>query len=402
MIDTRAVPEQLRRLALPERAAVFGASQDELDVELRAGGPARINLVHADTKAFPPPPSAVEAFAAAVTRGVVTCPPARGDRAVREEVAERLSAFLGRSIDPAQDVIFTPGTQGGLFAALAAAVEPDAPAALFDPEYFGTERVIRFLGGATRYVPVHWQDESPEPDMDRLAATLRTEPRVLVFSNPNNPTGVHYGRPVLERIAELTQSLSPETIVVADQLYARLLYDDREFRDLGSVPGMADRCVSLFGPSKTESMTGFRIGVAVGPPDIIERMERVISVMSLRAPAYSQHALKPWLADDHELIRERVVRFQSLRDYTINALNACPRLEVRSPQGTAYAFPRLVDGPTSEQEFAVRLKREAGILVNPGHQFGPGGRSHFRICFAQDPRRWPDVLEQIIATVEAM
>jgi aspartate/methionine/tyrosine aminotransferase len=403
-MDTLAdTPAQMQRLALPERAAVFGASQDEMDTELRqAGGPPRINLVHADTNAFPPPAGALEGFSAAVTGGAVTCPPARGDAEVRAEVAQRLGRRSGRRFDPDREVILTPGTQGALFAALSATVQPDRPAVLFDPEYFGTERVIRFLGGDTVHVPIRWRDEEPTPDLDRLADALRTEPAAMVFSNPNNPTGIVYSRAMLERIAELVLSLSPRTVVIADQLYARLVYDGGEFHDMGGLPGMDERCISLFGPSKTESMTGFRVGVAVGPGALIDRMERLISVMSLRAPAYSQHALRPWLTDDQPLIAERVTRFQALRDLTVDQLEASPRFEVRRPQGTAYVFPLLVDAPVSEQEFAVTLKRKTGILVNPGHQFGPGGRAHFRMCFAQDPDRWSDVLGRIIATAEAL
>jgi aspartate/methionine/tyrosine aminotransferase len=402
MTDSDA-PPQMRRLALPERARLFGTSQDELDSALReAGGPPTVNLVHADTDAFPPPAQAVEAFSDAARDGIVTCPPGRGDSKVRENVAERLGNFIGRSLDPAREIILTPGTQGALFAALSAAVEPGAPAALFDPEYFGTERVIRFLGGDAHHVPVHWRAADPAPDFDRLGDVLRTEPRVLVFSNPNNPTGIVFSPAVLQRISELVTALSPRTIVIADQLYARLTYGDTRFVDFGSLPGMADRTISLFGPSKTESMTGFRLGVAIGPGDLIDRLERMISVMSLRAPAYSQHALRPWLGEDGPLIAERVRQFRELRDFTIESLQRSPRLEVRQPQGTAYAFPRLVDAPASEQEFAVRLKRQTGIQVSPGHQFGPGGKSHFRICFAQDPERWPGILGQIVETAEAL
>jgi aspartate/methionine/tyrosine aminotransferase len=396
-------PPQMRRLGLPERARSFGTSQDELDSALReAGGPPTVNLVHADTDAFPPPPQAIEAFSHAARDGVVTCPPGRGDPGIRENVAERLGIFIGRSLDPAREIILTPGTQGALFAALSATVEPGAPAALFDPEYFGTERVIRFLGGEVQHVPVHWTDEDPAPDFDRLSDVLRGEPRVLVFSNPNNPTGIVFSPLVLGRISELIAALSPRTVVIADQLYARLIYDGGRFQDFGSLPGMAERTISLFGPSKTESMTGFRLGVATGPGILIDRLERMISVMSLRAPAYSQHALRPWLGEDRPLIAERVRKFQELRDFTVASLRRSPRLDVRRPQGTAYAFPRLVDAPASEQEFAIRLKRQTGIQVNPGHQFGPGGESHFRICFAQDPTRWPDILGRIIETAEAM
>jgi aspartate/methionine/tyrosine aminotransferase len=396
------LPAQCTRLTLPERARWFDASQAEMDAELRRAGPTRINLVHADTDAFPPHPGAVVGFTEAALGGVVTCPPGRGDPQVLVRVAERLGRFLGRTIDPERNVVITPGTQGGLFAAVAATAEAGESAVVSDPEYFGTEKTLRFIGADVTHVQVAFKSSEPAPDLDQLSDALRSAPRVMVFSNPHNPTGAVYSRKVLQEMANLLSTVSPGTIVIADQLYARLIYDGREFCDLASFPGMSDRCVSLFGPSKTESMTGFRVGVAIGPPAIIDRMVDLVSIMSLRAPAYSQHALSPWLDEDEPLIRQRVEAFRTLRDLTVDRLRSCERLQVSTPQGTAYVFPELVDVPVSEQAFAVALKKGTGILVNPGHQFGPGGKGHFRMCFAQDPRTWDEVLSELIATVESI
>ena len=138
---------------------------------------------------------------------------------------------------------------------------------------------------------------------------------------------------------------------------------------------MKGRCITLLGPSKTESMSGFRVGVAVGLPRV-EAMEDVQSVTALRAPAYAQHALVRWLAEDHDFVRQRISDYQHLRDLTVARLtqaDAAERVHIIPAQGTAYMFPRVLGTSASDQEIALRLAREAGVIVNPSYQFGPGG-----------------------------
>jgi aspartate/methionine/tyrosine aminotransferase len=298
-------------------------------------------------------------------------------------------------VDPTRNLLLTPGTQAGLFAALAALVDPGDRVLLVDPDYLASERMLRYLGANVVPIPLIWEGvDRPTIDLDALKVALDLRPRLLLFSHPNNPTGAVFDAPVIREVAQLARET--DLYVVVDELYARLIYDGQPFHHLIELEGMQERCVTLLGPSKTESMSGFRLGVAVAPADVVDRMEDVLSITALRAPAYAQHALVRWLDEDGEFVAQRVRDYQQLRDETVERINRSGILQVTAPRGTAYMFPRPMDGERSDQDIALRLARKAEVMINPGYQFGERGAGHFRICFAQDERVWGGALDPII------
>ncbi|WP_020574517.1 pyridoxal phosphate-dependent aminotransferase [Actinopolymorpha alba] len=393
------MPASIDRLALPELREVLGMSLREAERELE-NAPGRtplLDVTYADTHRFPAPDWALPSFTAAAGGGGMTYTPYRGDRAVRETVAANVEREFGLPSTGDADVILTPGTQGALFIALAAILSPGDVVVLPDPDYLSTERMLRYFGAEVLRVPMVVPDEGrPTLDWSAFEKACERKPRLMVFSHPNNPTGAIYDQETIERIARAAQD--HDILVLADQLYCRLVYDGEEFHHLAAVPGMAGRTVTLLGPSKTESLSGYRLGVAVGPREIVDRMEDVQSVTALRAPAYAQHLLTHWLADDGEFLRNRLKEYQSLRDMTVEAINASRVMRVRPAWGTAYVFPEvLVD--TSDQRIALALKKDAGIVVNPGYQFGPSGLGHMRLCFAQDESVWAPALDRLLEVV---
>ncbi len=178
------------------------------------------------------------------------------------------------------------------------------------------------------------------------------------------------------------------------------MYDGESYTHIAELPGMRDRTITTLGPSKTESLSGYRLGLAVAPAELIERMEDVQSITALRAPAYAQHVLTHWLAEDGEYVAERTIEYQALRDWTVDRLNASPAFSATRSWGTSYIFPRVL-APVSDQELAIAIKERAGVIVNPGYQFGAEGASHMRLCIAQDENEWRDALERLIAVTES-
>ena len=402
MPPTRSVPftpaKRVLEQGLPERLE-RGARQ--ADRELLDQAPAGfIDTTHFDTRRFPPPEWALQSFDQAAHDGTLAYSPYRGHPAVLETVARALLTLTGEQFDPRSEVIVTPGTQAGLFGALSAMVNPGDKVLLVDPDYLFSERILRFLGAEIRSVPLTTGAESA-PDLAVLERTLQQErPRLLVFSHPNNPTGALYPAAVIARIAEL--AVRHELWVVVDELYARLLYDGHTLTHLAALPGMRERTVTLFGPSKTESLSGYRIGVVAGPAPVIAALEDVQSIASLRAPAYSQHVLSRWLTDDHQWLAARLREFDQLRRFTVSALRALPWLRVELPPATAYLWPDVGALGQSDTVVATALLREAGVLVSPGYQFGAGGRHHFRLCYARDEREWSAALDRMIDVLDRL
>jgi aspartate/methionine/tyrosine aminotransferase len=394
----------MRDLGLPERERVLGLSVRAAERELEdAAVPGDLlDLTYANTHRFPPPSWALPDFVAAASGAGMTYTPYRGDSVVRSAVAESVSAFLGVEVDSATELILTPGTQAGLFIGLSSIVGQGDSVALVDPDYMSDERILRFLGATVRQIPLLWADPSRPPSLDlkALEGAFSNGAKTLVFSNPNNPTGMVLPPPVIRGIAELIRN--HDVTVLVDELYSRLVYDGAPFAHLIAETGMKERCITLLGPSKTESMSGFRVGVAVAPAEIIDRMEDLQGVSVLRAPAYAQHVLTRWLSDDLDFVAARVREYQRLRDHTVETLNASGVLQVRPAGGTAYMFPDASAVGCDAQTIAKALKSHAGLLVNPGYQFGPAGEGHFRICFAQDEAVWEPAMERMVATLRSL
>lgn len=404
MLETNAFrtpPTRIRQLAMPGWSSTLGQSLRAAERELeRAHYDGQLlDLTYADTHRFPPPEWALEEFHHAAGGRGATYTPYAGDPGVRTAVATNLGTTLG--IKAGRDnVLLSPGTQAGLFAALAALVEAGSEVLLGDPEYLSTERMLHYFGARVTHIPLLRDGTgSASLDLQALEAAMQRRPALLIFSNPNNPTGAVHSRESIEAIASLSNA--HDVPVLVDQLYCRLLYDDTAFHHLVSVGDMGTRTVTLVGPSKTESLSGFRIGVAIAPESVVERMEDVLSVTALRAPAYAQHILSRWLVDDREYVAHRIREYTTLRDMAIDRFAATDLIEVVPARGTAYLFARCaVDIP--DQELALALKTQAGLVVNPGYQFGPGGVGHFRICFAQEEEAWRDALDRIVDTVTVL
>lgn len=397
-----SVPSALQRLEMPESVAYIGKTVRAAERELENGtGPETVlNATYANTHRFPPPSYALEAFTKAASGAGMTYTPYVGDKSVRASVSANIENYLGFPATGAFSTILTPGTQAALFVALSAVLEPGDLVILPDPDYLSTERALRYFGANVAHVPVIYEkDGRPVLDEAILTELAARKPKLLIFSHPNNPTGALYADETLELIANLAQK--HDFLVLADELYARLVYENEKFTHIVNLDGMAERTITTTGPSKTESLSGYRLGVAVAPNELIQRMEDVQSITALRAPAYAQHVLTHWLAEDQEYVADRIVDYQASRDSSVEKLNASGVASVRRSWGSSYIFPKiLVDA--SDQKIALALKRDAGVIVNPGYQFGPAGVGHIRLCIAQDEQEWSAALDRMIDVLQGM
>jgi aspartate/methionine/tyrosine aminotransferase len=392
-------PERLRRLKIPGRAGLNGQSVREADIALLANAPSNyLDTTHFDTVRFPPPLWAKDIFDTAASDGDMAYSLYRGHPAVLDAVAENVSAFLGHPVEARRNLMLTAGTQAGLFCALSAMIEIGSRVVLLDPDYLFSERILGFLGTDVGHVRLLLDGGDPQPDFVGLEDEFKSKgARFMVFSHPNNPTGAVYSQSVIARIAELAQRY--DVTVLVDELYSRLLHDGRTFCHLAAEPGMFDRTVTLLGPSKTESLSGYRLGVVVAPPDLIDRMENVQAVTTLRAPAYAQSLLVPWLRDDRQWLAERLEAFSALRQTTNAAFARLPWAKVIPQAGTAYVWVDVAALNLPGTAVAQAILTRAGVLVSPGYQFGPSSADHFRICYARDEAEWDKALDRILAVL---
>jgi len=401
--STPAVSRRVLRMHMPERAGQIGMSVREADrsLNLDGGGHGLLDTTHFDTVRFPPPAWAADVIGKAVASGELAYTPYRGHPGVLDTIAGTLGGVLGVPLSPAENLALTPGTQASLFATLSALVDEGDLVLTADPDYLFNERILAFLGARVQRVPVISDDGgAPRLDLAALAQACAQRPRLLLFTNPSNPAGIAYDAGTIDAIAELAQRW--DFRVVVDSLYCRLVYDEAPFHHLIARPGMRDRCVTLLGPSKTESMSGYRVGVTVAPADVLEAIEPVLAAMSLRAPAYAQQLLSHWWTDDLQFVAERIGELRALRELSLGMLRQVPYLRVHSPQATAYLFPDVSALGLPDQEVAARLQQDAKVVVSPGYQFGPAGVGHFRVCFARDEAQWEEALGRMVTVLNAL
>ncbi|MDR0808905.1 MAG: pyridoxal phosphate-dependent aminotransferase [Gemmobacter sp.] len=356
-----------------------------------------VDFSHGDVDAFTPTPGAFEAFAEGFARGGVQAyTEYRGAVATREDLAVKLAAFTGAPVDAAEGMILTPGTQGALFLAVASTVGRGDKVAIVQPDYFANRKLVEFFEG--EIIPVRLDylksDVAAGLDLGRLEDAFRQGTRVFVFSNPNNPAGVVYSAAEIGAIAALANRYG--VTVIVDQLYSRLRYGGVTYTHLRAAGIEADNVITIMGPSKTESLSGFRLGVAFGAPRLIERMEKLQAIVSLRAPGYNQAVFATWFSEPAGWMEERIRLHEAIRDDLLRVLHAAG-ITARAPQAGSYLFPRLPQLAVSPADFVRILRLQAGVTVTPGTEFSPHSAASVRLNFSQDHEAAVRAVERLAA-----
>ena len=305
-----------------------------------------VDFSHGDVDAHEPIPGSRELFDEAYRMGGCQAyTEYRGSLNIREYLAAKVSAFTGKKVD-AENLIIAPGTQGALFLAMGSLVGRGDKVAIVEPDYFG----------------------------------------------------VIYSADEIKEIARLAQQY--HVTVIADQLYSRQIFDGRRYTHLCNENIDSENIVTVMGPSKTESLSGFRLGIAFGAPRIISRMEKLQAIVSLRAAGYNQAVAKNWFSEPDGWMEKRVSDHQEIRDALLKKLAAIPGIEARPTEGGSYLFVKLPPLEVSIGEFVKALRLLADVTVTPGTEFGPQFTDSFRINFSQDKKAACDAIERIGAVAE--
>lgn len=379
-----------------------GAAQDaKLLGDTLPGTPVDFSHGDVNENAFAPTPGAFEEFVAGVHRGGSQAyTEYRGGAELREQIAERLGTFTGRPVSGAQELIITPGTQGALFLALGATVNAGDRVAIVRPDYFANRKLVEFLGGVIVPVRMDYLSRTDDAGLDlgQLEDAFQSGVKTFLFSNPNNPAGVVYSQKEIARIAELATKHGATVIV--DQLYSRLVYSGNSYTHLRAESIDASHVVTIMGPSKTESLSGYRLGVAFGAAHVIDRMEKLQAIVSLRAPGYSQAVLRTWFAEPAGWLQERTAKHEALRDDLLAVFASVPGLAARTPQAGSYLFPRLPKLNIALHDFVRALRVQAGVTVTPGTEFSPDTGDSVRLNFSQNHQASVQAASRIAALID--
>ncbi len=396
------IKEKFDRLGI-DNAPGQEALQKSQALELRGEkllGPA-VDFSHGDVNAHEPTPGSFEVFADGVKEGAAQAyTPYRGRKSVLEHVAEKLSAFTGAKIDPAEHVILTPGTQGALFLAMGANVVPGDKVAVVEPDYFANRKMVEFFHG--ELVPIHMDYTNVKTgsgiDLKALEAAFADDVKVFLFSNPNNPVGCVYSYEEILTIAALAKKYNVTLIV--DELYSRQVYPGISYTHLCAQKEIPDNLITIMGPSKTESLSGYRLGAAFGTAEIIERMEKLQAIMALRCSGYNQAVFFTWFNEPEGWLSDRVKQHMEIRDAILETLSGVPGVYAKPTEGGSYLFVTIPELDVSLHQF-IRIVRElAGVTVTPGTEFGPQFLHQFRINFSQDKENAVAAMKRLLEVME--
>ncbi|MBQ8952851.1 MAG: aminotransferase class I/II-fold pyridoxal phosphate-dependent enzyme [Clostridia bacterium] len=321
---------------------------------------------------------------------------------LREETCDYLAARFGLRYDPKTEIFMTVGASEGIDLALRALVEPGDEVLMPDPSYVSYSPGVIFAGGVPRAVVTRQEDEFRlTPEALRAAITPRT--KALILPYPNNPTGAIMEREHLEAIAQVLRGT--DIMVISDEIYAELTYGGKSHVSFAAIEDMRERTITLNGFSKAFAMTGWRMGYACAPAEILKVMLKMHQYTILCAPTAGQYAaleaLKAGRETDYAYVKEMVRTYDRRRRIMLNAYEQMG-LSCFEPRGAFYTFPCIKSTGLSSQAFAERLLMEQKVAVVPGTAFGESGEGYVRCSYATATDKVVEAMARMKEFVESI
>jgi len=329
----------------------------------------------------------------AMDKGKTKYTPSAGIPELREAIAEHLTA-KGVQASP-QEVLVTPGAKHAIFCAMAAALDPGDEVITPSPcwTYEGTARIA---GAKVVYVKTT-QADGFRLDVEAVKEKISPRTRMLLLNYPNNPTGAVASRRVLQSLADL--AMDHKFWVLSDEIYDCLVYAGKHV-SIASLPGMHERILYINGFSKAYAMTGWRLGYAVAPAELIGEMVKIQQASTSCAVSFVQEAGIAALRGPQDRIREMREEFLKRREVIVDGLNSIDGFECIKPAGAFYVFPSIEKVGMKSAELCALLLREAGVAATPGKAFGPYGEGHVRFSYASSIENIKKALERVKSTIE--
>ncbi|MHB9133443.1 MAG: pyridoxal phosphate-dependent aminotransferase [Armatimonadota bacterium] len=343
---------------------------------------------------FDPPEEIKEAAVQAIRDGHNQYAITWGTPLLRQAIAEKAGWYNGITADADEHVTVTCGATEAMMAAMMAVINPGDEVIIFEPYYenYGPDTIVS--GAKPVYVPLRAPDFSF--DREELAAAFTDKTKAIVINTPQNPTGKVFNREELSFIAGLCQQY--DALAITDEIYEHILYDGHQHVSIASLPGMAERTITISGLSKTYSVTGWRIGYIIAPPEISEAVRRVHDFLTVGAPAPLQIAAVTALRIDRSYYTELAAMYEKKRDLLLPILRELG-FEVFQPQGAYYLWTDVTGLTTMDGwDYAQYLVREIGVATVPGSGFYSHrqlGARNVRFTFSKKP-------ETLMAAVERL
>ncbi|MFN2282471.1 MAG: pyridoxal phosphate-dependent aminotransferase [Anaerolineales bacterium] len=339
---------------------------------------------------FTTPKPILEAGIEALRRGETHYTSPAGIYELREAIADLLEEKYQVRYDPADEVMVTVGVSEALYLAMTAVINPGEEVIIPTPCFISYQAEVLLAGGVPIEVPGRMENGfQPEPELIEAAVTPKT--KAIFIGSPNNPTGTVAARENLLAISRVAED--HDLLVISDEIYDQLVYGV-DHVCFAALPGMKERTITLGGFSKSYAMTGWRVGYACGPEELLKGLVRIHQYSVMSAPSISQLAALEAIHVGAVPAEEMRQEYDRRRQLIVSRLNEIG-LETFLPQGAFYAFPKVTSTGLDDQAFAQRLLAEERVAVVPGSAFGAGGEGFVRCSYATKYEEIEKALERI-------
>jgi aspartate/methionine/tyrosine aminotransferase len=347
--------------------------------------------LHAGEPDFDTPVHIREAAKKALDEGYTHYTHTAGLLELREAIAEKLRKENNVKADPETEITVTVGGFAALFSTLQAVINPGDEVIITEPSWPSYSGLIKLAGGVPVSLPLKAPDYAL--DVNLLKEKITEHTKMMIISNPNNPTGAVYGLQQLKAVASLAQK--HDFLVLADEVYEKIVFDNTRHFSIASLAGMKEKTVTINSFSKTYAMTGWRIGYVVANEQITAGIRRIHSfAVSCVSPAFQKAALAA-LTASQECVHQMVREYRERRDVAVEALNDVPCLQCLKPKGTFYLFPDIQGLGVPSAKLAEQMLKEAKVATIPGSAFGPSGEGHLRMSIAVSKENLLEAVKRI-------
>ena len=341
---------------------------------------------------FDSPPAIVNFACKKLKEGFTHYSPPEGREELREVICKKLKKENKIDVSPEQ-IIVTTGSTEAILLALLSTIDPGEGVLLPDPGFLGYKPTIELLNGMPLPIP-HHESDGFQFNIDKAKKVIIPEKtNVMIINTPSNPTGVVFDRRTLEEIADFANEY--DLLIISDEAYEKLIYDDAKHVSIGSLNGLEDRVLTLHTFSKTYAMPGFRIGYAAGPEWLIKSMKKIHIYSTICAPTVSQFAALKALKGSQRAVKEMVCEYNRRRKYVVKRLNEIQGFSCIEPKGAFYVFPNIKSFGMSSFKFSKLLLEKAKVAVVPGTEFGKHGEGYIRCSYATSYEKIVEAFERI-------
>jgi aminotransferase len=344
---------------------------------------------------FVTPPGILQAGIASLHAGETHYTPNLGILELRVALAEYLEKLYGVRYDPETELLITVGASEPVYLALSATMDPGDEVIVPEPCFVAYSPEVRFAGGVPVTVCTYVENDFQVLAAD-MAAAITPRTKAVLMGYPNNPTGGVMTRERLLEIARLVEE--HDLLVISDELYSRLVYGI-EHVCFATLPGMRERTILLGGFSKSYAMTGWRIGYAAAPPEVLDALHKVHQYTIMSAPTPAQYAALEALKHGEPAVQAMRAEYDRRRRLIVDGLNSIG-LPCFEPRGAFYAFPSIARTGLTDEQFSERLLLEEKVACVPGRAFGACGAAHVRCSYATDYDQIEKALERMARFVQ--